>query len=153
MCTPHAIADLGLGVTIAEGDPNDAAAIEGELLRSLRSALPQSENTSIVLIIDNGSDGLVGGLTASTSYGWMLVKTLWIAESERGKGYARALMRNAEERARALGCHGAWLDTSNPAARRFYAQLGYQSFGQLENADGQHPPSHRRWFMKKHLTD
>lgn len=153
MRTPLTIADLGPGVTIVEGDQSAVAAIECELLRSLRSDLPQSENTSIVLMINNGSDRLVGGLSASTSYGWMLVKTLWIAECERGKGYGRALMRHAEKRARALGCHGAWLDTSNPTAQRFYAQLGYQRFGQLENADGQHPPSHRRWFMKKHLTD
>ena len=61
------------------------------------------------------------------------------------------MMARAEAKARAVGCHGAWLDTSNPEAMRFYAKLGYKPFGQLGNTPGQSPAGHRRWFMQKAL--
>lgn len=138
-------------VTIAEDDPKLAGTIEAELLRALRATLPQSDNDGFVLSARSEDGELVGGLTASTSYGWLLVKTLWVAETQRGKGLGRALMDKAETKARDLDCHGAWLDTSSPDARRFYERLGYETFGQLSNATGQTPETHRRWFMKKAL--
>jgi len=138
-------------VTIADDDPQLAGTIETKLLRSLRATLPQSDNQGFVLSAKSEDGNLVGGLTASASYGWLLVKTLWVAESQRGNGLGRALMAEAETKARDLGCHGAWLDTSSPDAMRFYQRLGYETFGQLSNATGQAPETHRRWFMKKAL--
>ncbi len=138
-------------VTIAEDDPMLAGTIETELLRSLRAALPQSESQTFILSAKSEDGNLVGGLTASTSYGWLLVKNVWVAESQRGKGLGRALMAKAETKARDLGCHGVWLDTSSPDAMRFYQRLGYETFGQLSNATGQAPETHCRWFMKKAL--
>lgn len=138
-------------VTIAEDDPKLAGTIEVALLRALRETLPQSDNQGFVLSAKSENGTLVGGLTASTSYGWLLVKTLWVAEAQRGKGLGRALTDKAETKARDLGCHGAWLDTSSPDAMRFYQRLGYETFGQLANAPGQTPETHRRWFMKKAL--
>lgn len=138
-------------VTIAEGDPKVADTIETELLRSLRATLPQSENQGFVLSAKSTGGELAGGLTGSTSYGWLLIKSLWVAEAQRGKGLGRTLMDKAENKARDLGCHGAWLDTSSPDAMRFYRRLGYETFGQLANATGQPPETHRRWFMSKRL--
>lgn len=48
--------------------------IEAQLLQSLRSALPQGENSAFVLSARNPEGVLVGGLVASTSYGWLLTK-------------------------------------------------------------------------------
>lgn len=61
-------------------------------------------------------------------------------------------MSRAEAGWRALGCHGAWLDTSSPEARRFYLALGYVDFAFLANGPSDDPPEHCRWFMKKVLT-
>ena len=138
-------------ITIVEDDPKLAGTIEAELLRSLRATLPQSDNQGFVLSARSERGELLGGLTASTSYGWLLVKNVWVAEAQRGKSLGRALMEKAETKARDLGCHGAWLDTSNPDAMLFYQRLGYETFGQLSNATGQTPETHRRWFMKKVL--
>jgi len=138
-------------VTIAEDDPKLAGTIEAELLRSLRATLPQSDNQGFLLSARSEDGDLAGGLTASTSYGWLLVKTVWVAESQRRNGLGRMLMDEAEKKARDLGCHGAWLDTSSPDAMRFYQRLGYETFGRLSNATGQAPETHRRWFMKKAL--
>ncbi len=146
------ISKLENGLTIVEDDWDAAGTIEAELLQSLRAELPQSKNLSVVLTIRNDTGDLIGGLTSSTSYGWMLIKTLWVSDRERNKGFGRVLMARAEIKAQAMGCHAAWLDTSSPAAHRFYTRLGYQTFGQLQNAPGRNPPSHRRWFMRKELT-
>ena len=137
--------------TIAEDGPSAGRAIEDALLRSLRETLPQFENAAFVLSAKAPDGDLVGGLTAATSYGWLLIKTLWVADTHRRQGLGRALMERAEDKAKEIGCHGAWLDTSSPDAMRFYIRLGYETFGQLANAPGQHPDTHRRWFMKKAL--
>lgn len=140
-------------ISLSEGDASAGQNIETELLRSLREDLLQAENTSFVLSARDAEGRLIGGLVASTSYGWLLVKELWVDKAHRGRSLGRSLMARAEEKARSIGCHGAWLDTSNPDARAFYARLGYEAFGYLANAAGQHPETHRRWFMKKALCN
>ena len=138
-------------LVISDGGPEEVARIESELLAALRSSLPQSANSSFVLTVTDPDGHQVAGLTASTSYGWVLIKTLWVAESHRRQGLARKLMAQTEEKGTGLDCHAAWLDTSSPDARRFYEGIGYEVFGELKNEASQQPPSHRRWFMKKRL--
>ena len=89
---------------------------------------------------------------ASTSYSWLLIKILWVEESHRNSGIGQQLMEAAQAKGRTLNCHSAWLDTSSPKAYLFYARLGYEVFGQLENDATQSPPAHRRWFMKKSIA-
>lgn len=142
-------------VTIAAVPAAQSVALAGEIERRLLDALSginrQSANVPIVLAARDGAGALVGGLTGATSYGWLLVKTLWVAEGQRGSGIGSRLMQAAEDAGRAAGCHGAWLDTSNAGARAFYVRLGYADFGQLDNGPGQVPEGHVRWFMKKPL--
>ena len=140
------------GITISEGTQEDAEIIESRLLEALRHELPQSLNTGFVLCARTKEGNLVAGLSAATSYGWAAIKTLWVADAFRGTGLARELMREAEERASALGCHSIWLDTSNPDARGLYEHLGYEVFGELANGPGREPSTHRRWFLKKSLA-
>ncbi|WP_420862473.1 GNAT family N-acetyltransferase [Algirhabdus cladophorae] len=128
-----------------------AADLEAHLLADLAQINVQSHNESIVLERRDPAGVLIAGLTADTSYGWVLIKIIWVAQHYRGQGLGRDLMRSAEEHARALGCHAAWLETSNPAAPAFYQSLGYSEFGLLENAPDQTPEDHKRWFMRKTL--
>ncbi len=144
MKSPHAIED---------GDAQTAQQIEAALLASLRQNLPQATNSSMVLCLRDAQGALIAGLTASTSYGWLAVKTLWVSDAHRQQGLGQRLMNEAEARARRLGCHGAWLDTSSPQAQAFYARLGYTAFGLLANEAGHVTPSHRRWFMSKTFDD
>lgn len=136
---------------IEEAGPAVAATIESRLLASLRSRLTQAENSSFVLTAVSSTDELVGGLTASVSYGWLLTKLLWVDESYRHQGLGTRLMAKAELKAASLGCHSAWLETSNPDAKTFYEGLGYIEFGRLSNDAGQFPETHRRWFLRKPL--
>ena len=138
-------------VKIVDAPGDVGVMIEAQLLHALRNALPQGQNTSFALSATDQHGVVVSGLVASTSYGWLLTKCLWVAEERRGEGAGQSLMAGAEEKARKIGCHGAWLDTSNPKAVNFYSKLGYTPFGQLSNSDVQQPPFHRRWFMSKSL--
>ncbi|MEM8569368.1 MAG: GNAT family N-acetyltransferase [Pseudomonadota bacterium] len=137
-------------------EPNSAHSevakeIEENLLASLAEVNTQSTNATIVLSRRSPIGKLVAGVSGATSYGWFLVKLLWVHEDQRGTGIGRTLMLEAEEQARALSCHGAWLDTSNREARAFYLHLGYSDFGLLSNAPDHEPAGHCRWFMKKSL--
>jgi GNAT superfamily N-acetyltransferase len=72
------------------------------------------------------TDGeLLGGLRAIVSIHWLIVEVLWVAEGSRGHGVGRALLRECESRALALGAHSAWLQTFDWQAPAFYARQGY----------------------------
>jgi len=140
-----------LRIQLEETNTNVADDIETELLRSLKESNVQSVNETITFSVRGDKEELIGGLSASTSYGWLLIKTLWIHEKHRRNGFGKRLMENAESKARDMGCHGAWLDTSNESAQQFYQGLGYSAFGELSNSDQQFPTPHQRWFMRKKL--
>ena len=138
-------------VMITEDNSGVGQTIEANLAEALRGSLPQAENVRFVLSARDASGAIVGGLSASTSYGWLWIKSLWVDTAHRHQGLGRDLMARAEDKARTIGCHGALLETSNPDAMRLYAKVGYTTFGRLANAPEQHPSTHRRWFMKKAL--
>jgi len=144
-------------ITISEATPdvaNDLAAqIESRLLTSLRSTQAQAANASLVLAAKDNAEQLVGGLTASSSYGWLLIKTLWVEENHRRCGLGRRLMAHADQFAHKNDCHGVWLDTSSVEARLFYQSLGFEEFGRLKNLPGQLPSGHHRWFLRKFYTN
>ncbi|MGI9401691.1 MAG: GNAT family N-acetyltransferase [Rhizobiaceae bacterium] len=128
-----------------------SAFVAQELLASLAKSSVQAENSDLVISARDGTGNIIGGITASTSYGWLLVKTLWVREENRGGGIGRGLVMAAHDAGRKAGCHAAWLDTSSAEARDFYTGLEYEVFGELANAPGQFPEVHKRWFMKRDL--
>ncbi|MCV0424551.1 MAG: GNAT family N-acetyltransferase [Roseibium sp.] len=136
--------------TEAESDAT-AAEIERKLLTSLAQTNAQSRNESFVLKSTSDTGQLLGGLTASSSYGWLLIKTLWVDDLFQRTGLGSRLVAAAEQKGRELGCFNVWLDTSSPPAHAFYLKLGYHDFGMLENGPDQPPAEHRRWFMRKPL--
>jgi len=73
-------------VKILDAPGDLAGMIEAQLLNALRSALPQGHNTSFVMSAEDQDGVVVGGLVASTSYGWLLTKCLWVAQDRRGEG-------------------------------------------------------------------
>jgi len=115
--------------------------------------VPPSDGKPLTLAGRDLQGGIVGGLVGLTSYGWLLVKMLWVAEELRGEGFGARLMEEAETIARSRGCHGAWLDTSSARAERFYIRLGYEPFGVLTNGPGDQPQGHRRALLAKRLIE
>ncbi len=135
-------------LTIQRAEQPVAKDIESALLADLQQSASQGRNDTMTLSV-NATDGqLVAGLVGSTSYGWLLIKMLWVADELRRQGYGRTLVLNAFDQAKSLGCHSAWLDTSNRDAMQFYTALGFVVFGRLENSGPQEPAGHQRWFLK-----
>jgi GNAT superfamily N-acetyltransferase len=99
------------------------------------------------LLLRDDAGQVAAGLIGTVSWGWLFVEALWVSDELRGRGIGRALMAGAEDFARAKDCHSAWLDTFQ--ARGFYARLGYESFGVLED----YPPGQSRYFLRKRLSD
>jgi GNAT superfamily N-acetyltransferase len=89
-----------------------------------------------------------GGLLGSIWGGWLHVRSLWIAVPARGRGNGPRLLAAAERYAIDRGCFGATLETHSFQARPFYARLGYEVFGTLDD----YPPGHAKYFMKKRLN-
>lgn len=139
-------------IVMTEAEPALVDEIERKLLASIRSNQPQALNSSFTLTIRDESGGLIAGLAASTAYGWLLIKLIWVAQGQRGKGLGTKLMAEAEAEGVQRGCHGAWLDTSMLEAAGFYERLGYETFGTLENAPGDVVQGHKRWFMRKRFA-
>ncbi len=137
---------------IVEANQTTATDLEYRLLHDLRSDYPQGMNKPIRLATHDAAGELIAGLTGSVSYGWLLIKVLWVAQGQRRSGLGCALVAKACQDAAEFGCHSAWLDTSSQAALAFYQSLGFEVFGHLENTPSQEPASHRRWFLKMPLV-
>lgn len=103
---------------------------------------------SITVFARQDADEVVAGLSGFTAWGWLYVQWLWVSQSHRGRGVAATLLARAEAEAVARNCHGAWIDTFNPAALRVYRKAGYEPFGALEDF----PMGHTRTFLKKRLS-
>jgi len=102
---------------------------------------------ALAILLRDPSGGVAGGLSGYTAWGWLYVQWLWLAEPLRGQGWAGRLLKMAEAEARVRGCHGAWIDTFNPAALQAYRRAGYAVFGELPGF----PKGRTRSFLQKPL--
>jgi ribosomal protein S18 acetylase RimI-like enzyme len=119
---------------------NDA---NSEHHRAIRNAEP----TSLDIVIRNEAGEILGGLIASTYWGWLEVNVLWIAEGLRRLGHGRTLLRMAEAEARACGCLHVMLTTYSFQARGFYEKEGYRVVGEMAG----YPPGATYYWMRKDL--
>ena len=77
---------------------------------------------------------IVGYLAMTLDMGVLHIDSLLVGERHRGKGVAKRLLVAAEDRARDMGCHKAWLETGKDwKARIFYEKQGYALRVELPN--------------------
>ena len=124
-----------------------------EVLRPLRAfnvaqAGDAQAEAVALLVRDEQSNEVIGGLYGEIFYRWLFIELLAIPEQARGQGTGSRLMQMAEALARDKGCVGIWLDTFDFQAPGFYQQHGFTEFGQLDDF----PPEHKRFFFQKRLT-
>lgn len=64
--------------------------------------------------------------------GHIYVDELWIEPNFRGQGFAKALMKKADELETELGATGArlYVNVNNPIAQKLYESCGYKEDGQ-----------------------
>ncbi len=107
------------------------------------------EVAPLAILLKDEAGRTIGGLWGTSLFRWLVVELLFVPEELRGQGTGTAIMRQAEAIARARGCIGMWLDTYDFQAPAFYAALGFEAFGQIEDQ----PPGHRRIFMRKRWAE
>jgi GNAT superfamily N-acetyltransferase len=127
-------------------EPEMAAVLAALSAFNTNDVGPSGRKHLAVLIRDE--DGTVtGGLVGYTAWGWLFTQNLVVPEEHRGKGLAGKMLELAETEARSRGCHGAWIDTFNPAALKAYRRQGYEVFGEIPNFVG----DRTRTFLRKTL--
>ncbi|OLU25552.1 GNAT family N-acetyltransferase [Pseudomonas sp. PA15(2017)] len=100
-----------------------------------------------LLVRDENSNEVIGGLYGEIFYRWLFIELLAIPAKARGQGTGSQLMKMVEEVAREKGCTGIWLDTFSFQAPAFYEKHGYSQFGELDI----YPAEHKRLFFQKRL--
>ncbi|WP_105437752.1 GNAT family N-acetyltransferase [Neorhizobium sp. T25_13] len=127
--------------------PEDLAAISEGLTAFNEADVGPSERQALAILIRDIDGKVIGGLSGYTAWGWLFTQWLFIPETLRGEGMAGKLLSQAEQEARARGCHGAWIDTFSPVARKAYMRQGYEIFGELL----EFPKGRTRTFLRKAL--
>lgn len=92
---------------------------------------------------------VLGGLLGDIWGGWMMVGSVWVDSSLRGRGYGAALMTHAHRYALEKSCTHSHLRTGSYEARPFYEKLGYAVYAELKD----HPLApHVRYFLSTRLN-
>ena len=100
-------------------------------------------------VIRGNRGEVLGGLLGDIWGGWLMVGSLWVDVSLRGRGYGGALMARAHRYALEKSCTHSHLRTGSYEARPFYEQLGYSVYAELKD----HPVApHVRYFLGRELT-
>jgi len=105
--------------------------------------------TPLNLFVRDAEGTLIGGLTATTYWGWLDIDDLWLDERLRKQGIGTELMQRAEEEGIGRGCTRAQLSTFSFQARNFYEKLGYRVIGALDD----YPPGETFFWMRKNFSE
>jgi len=127
--------------------PEELAAIGDGLTAFNDADVGPSGRQPLAVLIRDIEGNVIGGLNGYTAWGWLFTQWLFIPDALRGSGMAGKLLSKAEAEARTRGCHGAWIDTFSPVARKAYMRQGYEIFGELP----EFPKGRTRTFLKKML--
>ena len=112
-----------------------------------REARKPGALTPLHIILKDGSGNVIGGLSASTYWGWLDIDDFYIPEQYRGRGIGASLLHTAETIAAKRGCTRCFLSTFEFQARVFYEKQGYSVAGMLED----YPPGSAYYWMRKDL--
>ena len=105
------------------------------------------EKKSLALFATNDQEEKIGGITGHTFGNWLLIKYLWVHESQRGSGLGSQLLRQMEAIAVERGCCLALVDTFFFQAKPFYEKQGYQTQMTLDH----YPKTSKRHYLTKQL--
>jgi GNAT superfamily N-acetyltransferase len=118
----------------------------GGLMQHSEARGGPSDKRPLAVLVKDAEGKTLGGLWGRTSWRWLFIEDLWLPETMRGRGLGTTLIQRAEAEAIRRGCIGAWLDTFDfQAGAGFYENLGYSTFGTIQN----YPPGHSRSFLQK----
>ena len=144
--------DLPPGLTLDLDDKPSEADIEAlaEGLEAFNEAAwPGHQPWEEFAFFLRGAEGrIAGGLVGQVYAGWLFIRFLSLDAPLRRLRLGAGLIAAAEDRARAAGCHSAFVDTFSFQAPDFYRKQGYAEFARLP-----YPPKGERIWLRKRLTE
>ncbi len=122
------------------------AAVAAGLTRYNDRFLPKERDRfPFALSVRDENGTIVGGLIGERRMDWLYIDLLWVDETQRGKGFGKALLAEAEKAARGFGLTHLHLSTWQFQAPDFYRAQGFVEFGRLAN----HPAGIVNYFFVK----
>ena len=106
-----------------------------------------AEEEFVYKVTDENGDLLGGCVLSVDGLRTASIYDLWVEEAYRRQGIASALMREAERKAKELGCYLAMIGTFDFQARPFYENRGYTVNDTMSGV----PKGHEHYFMTKRL--
>lgn len=130
-------------------EPQAEAVIQRGLAAYNTTRFRPSDNTTLdVLVRDDNSGEILGGLLGHTSYRLFFLDLFYLPEGLRGAGLGSRIIVLAEDEARRRGCTAAFVYTVTFQAPEFYERHGYRRFGEIACP----PDGATRIFLSKTLA-
>ncbi len=118
-----------------------------ELVRFNTEQVGGDGHTPLNIIEYDESGNVIAGILGGTYWGWLYVDILWVHENHRKRGIGSKLLTEAENEAKARGCHHVHLDTMSWQAPEFYKKHGYTVVGILPDI----PKGNQKYLLMKEL--
>ena len=126
-------------------DAADLALLEERVAAAAIAAAGVGEDRAFGIFARDDKRRMVAGISGMTWGGCCELHAMWVDESLRGRGLARALMAEAESVARRRGCTLVEFFAYDLLAPGLYQRLGYEAVGVIEGCPA---GSAARWYRK-----
>jgi GNAT superfamily N-acetyltransferase len=126
-------------------DPADLALLEERVAEAAIAAAGLGDDSEFGIFLRDDEGLVVAGVSGIVWGGCCALQALWVDESLRGRGLARALMVGAEDEARRRGCRLIVSNAYDLLTGGLHEHLGYETVGVIE---GWPAGSAARWYRK-----
>ncbi len=134
-------------VVMAEPDEEFSRFLQSKLTRfnDMNSSLrdPNAEPLHIEVVDEHGK--FVGGVSAVTYWGWVVIELFYVNEQWRGQGIGKSLLERTETEAQKRGCKRSHVSTYDFQALEFYKKYGYAVIGHMDD----YPDGHTFYWLRK----
>ena len=127
-------------------EPADLALLEENVASAAIEAAQVGEDEPFGIFVRDDERRIVAGISGMTWGGCCELHALWVDEPLRGRGFARALMTEAESVAKRRGCSLVQFFAYDLLAAGLHEHLGYETVGVVEDCPA---GSAARWYRKR----
>ncbi len=140
-------------ITLERNPPAEVATrLSQGIVEFNRHSIPDLEPNEAEVrfhVIAKDDDGdIIGGLRGACYWNTLHIELLWLADSARGGGIGRQIIKESETFALAHGCEKALVETTSWQAKPFYEKNGYTLMATLEGR----PKGHASHYLSKDLA-